>query len=268
LTPGKRGKKVGGNQLLPDNSYYGCCACIGAAGIGLVPKIQLVADGKALVLNMFVNGVIKTQTPSGNAVELKIDTKYPVCGNVNVSLALVENEVFSLRIRKPEWSKNTVISVNGEEICACSDGYITIDREWADGDRVELKLDMRTEAIYPIPYGSQVLMNKVIWGHNYMIPTYDAEDPIAHRHIALRRGPIMLAQENRLGYSVDEPVTVAVNADGYVDAQKTDVEIPYECILKMGIPLDDGTLMTVTDYASAGKTWTEESKMAVWMLTK
>ena len=26
--------------------------------------------------------------------------------------------------------------------------------------------------------------------------------------------------------------------------------------------------MTVTDYASAGKLWTEESKMAVWMLTE
>ena len=26
--------------------------------------------------------------------------------------------------------------------------------------------------------------------------------------------------------------------------------------------------MHVTDYASAGKLWTEESKMAAWMLTK
>ena len=268
LTAGTRGNGIGGLKIMSDNHYYGCCACIGAAGIGLVPKMQLLADNSAVVLNMFINGAIDTQTPSGKALLVKVETKYPACGKVKVSLALDENEKFALRIRKPEWSKNTFAAVNGEEICTCAEGYITIDREWANGDVVELKLDMRTEAIYPIPYGSQVLMNKVIWGHNYMIPTYDAEDPIAHKHIALRRGPVMLAQENRLGYSVDEPISVIVNADGYVDVEKTDAEAPYECLLKLCVPLDDGSKMMVTDYASAGKTWTDESKMAVWMLTK
>ena len=34
------------------------------------------------------------------------------------------------------------------------------------------------------------------------------------------------------------------------------------------IPLADGTRMTVTDYASAGKLWRQASRMAVWMLGK
>ena len=101
-----------------------------------------------------------------------------------------------------------------------------------------------------------------------MIPTYDAEDPIAHKHIALRRGPVMLAQENRLGYSVDDPIEVVVGEDGYVEVCKTDADVPYNSILKLAVPLADGSKMTVTDYASAGKTFNEESKMAVWMLTK
>ena len=42
---------------------------------------------------------------------------------------------------------------------------------------------------------------------------------------------------------------------------------PYPHILEMRVPLKDGSLMAVTDYASAGKLWTEESKMAAWMLT-
>jgi len=50
--------------------------------------------------------------------------------------------------------------------------------------------------------------------------TYDIEDPIAHKHIALRRGPIMLAQENRIGYSVDNPISVigtnSTQAKGFV----------------------------------------------------
>ena len=61
---------------------------------------------------------------------------------------------------------------------------------------------------------------------------------------------------------------VKINADGYVDVVKSDKNIPYACIGAFEVPLCDGSTMTVTDYSSAGKTWTEESKMAVWMLTK
>ena len=132
---------------------------------------------------------------------------------------------------------------------------------------MELELDMRTEAVYPIPYGHEILMNKVIWGANYVIPTYDEEDPIAKNHLALRRGPIVLAQENRLGYSVDEPVDIKVESDGYVLTTIPEKEIaPYEHMVELEVPLTDGTKMHVTDYASAGKLWNEESKMAAWML--
>ena len=128
---------------------------------------------------------------------------------------------------------------------------------------------MRACAIFPIAYGSQILMNKVIWGANCMIPTFDREHPSTRNHIAIQRGPLMLAQENRLGYSVDDAVSVKLNEDGYIDIvipkEKT---APYACELEAKIPTTDGGYFTVTDYASAGKLWTEESKMAVWMNTK
>ncbi len=266
LTAGTRGNGIGGLKIMSDNHYYGCCACIGAAGIGLVPQMQLLNFEGGIVLNLFVNGAVEAKTPCNNNVVVCINTEYPKCGKVNIRVKTEKVECFELRIRNPYWSKNTVAVLNGKEIETC-DGYITVTKDWSD-DVLELTLDMRTEPIYPIPYGNQVLMNKVIWGHNYMIPTYDEEDPIAHSHIALRRGPVMLAQENRLGYSVDDPIEVAIGVDGYVKTTKCDKDIAYKAILKLDIPLTDGTKMTVTDYASAGKTFSEESKMAVWMLTK
>lgn len=126
---------------------------------------------------------------------------------------------------------------------------------------------MATEAIYPIAYGTDILMNNVVWGYNYIVPKFDEEDPLAKQHIALRRGPVMLAMENRLGYSVDDPIDVKTE-NGFVDVKLTDKEIPFDAIVKAEIPLTDGSFITVTDYASAGKLWTEESKMAVWLLTK
>lgn len=128
---------------------------------------------------------------------------------------------------------------------------------------------MRAEAVYPIPYGSQILMNEVVWGANYMVSTFDKEHPDTKKHIAVKRGPLMLAQENRLGYSVDDAVSVKVEEDSSIDIEIPENKTaPYCCLLEAKIPTTDGNFFTVTDYASAGKLWNDESKMAVWMNTK
>lgn len=268
LTAGTRGNGIGGLKVMSDNHYYGCCACIGSAGNGLVSKMALLTTAHGLVYNLFINGTVKSTTPSGNPIVLETSTGYPVDGRVRVTVHLNSSEQFELLIRNPFWSKQTGITVNGN-LYEVNKGYIQIVRTWTDGDVIELLLDMRTEVISPTSYGHDIIMNKVVWGKNYMVATYDEEDPLAKRHIALRRGPVMLAQENRLGYQVDDPVAVDADADGYVKVTFPEKKIaPYPHILEVCVPLENGTEMHVTDYASAGKTWTKESKMAVWMLTK
>ena len=265
LTAGLRGTKIGGLKPMSDMHYYGCCACIGAAGIGLVPKMQSISREDGIVLNLFVPGKIETKTPSGASVTLYIETEYPKCADVTVKVDTDSHEEFTIYVRNPEWSKNTKITVNGEKL-RTGKGYTQITRTFAKGDAINVTLDMRTQAILPIPYGSQMIMNKVIWGANYMVATFDREDPIAHRHIALRRGPVMLAQEERLGYSLDTPIELAVEPDGYVDLELADGAAPYKTILTVKAPLTNGKKITLTDYASAGKSWVD--KMAVWFLTK
>lgn len=268
LTAGLRGQLLGGPKLMADNHYYGCCACIGSAGNGMIPKMALMSSHDGFVMNLFINGVTDTVTPNGNKITFATETEYPVWGNVKVTLKLAESEKFTLKVRNPEWSETTKITVNGENVTV-TDGYIVIDRVWNDGDVVELELDMRTKAIYPIPYGQQITMSKALLnGSFYVIPVYDVEDPMAKHHIALRRGPVVLAQDNRLGYSVDDPVTIKVE-NGFVDTEVvTDKTAPFDTILEVKVPLDDGSKMTLVDYSSAGRTWRDDSKMAAWILTK
>lgn len=224
-------------------------------------------------MNLYFDGMIKTKTPGGKAFTLLTETKYPVDGTIKMSLDMEDEEVFELLLRIPSWSKKTSLMVNGVEQLAGAqavgkDGYFHMERSWKKGDVIVLSLDMRTELVYPIPYGSQLVVNHVVWGANCMIATYDEEDPKAKHHVALRRGPIMLAQENRLGYSVDEPIALPTARDGYAQVSFPEKEIaPYEHMLELEVALMDGSKMRVTDYASAGKLWTEESKMAVWFLT-
>lgn len=267
LTADSRGNGIGGFKVMSDGSYYGCCACIGAIGFGLAAKMSLLTAENGFAVNLYMDGDITSKTPSGNEIVFKTETDYPVSGKIRIKLLLENPEKMNIMIRNPEWSKTTRLSVNGESTDVCG-GYIGIERTWNNGDVIELLLDMRTEAIYPIPYGHDILMNKVIWGLNYVVPTYDEEDPMAKHHIALRRGPVMLAEENRLGCSVDRPADIKVEADGYVNAVIAENKIaPYENMLEMCVPLKNGEFLHVTDYASAGKTLNDESKMAVWMLT-
>lgn len=278
LAAGTRGVRVGGLQVMSDKHYYGCCACIGAAGAGIINKVALLDSDEGFIVNLYIDGETDCCTHSGNSVHFRMITQYPVSGHVRMIVEPEISEEFELRLRIPAWSKNTIIKVNEEcvldteavgELHKIKNGYFSIKRLWNAGDTVSLMLDMRTEAVRPIPYGHDILMNHVVWQENYVIPTYDVEDPLAHKHVALRRGPIILAQENRLGYSVDDPVEIAISDDDYVDVKIPENDIaPYEHIVEVQVPLKDGSFMSVTDYASAGKLWTEESKMAAWMLIK
>jgi len=265
LTAGTRGNGIGGLRRMSDRHYYGCCACIGSAGLGLVPKMQLLTMNGGFAINLYINGRVRSKTPMGREIRFDFDTAYPEDGRVDVRLVLESPEVFKIKIRNPRWSRRTALAVNGDPV-KINAGYMEIEREWKNGDTVSLVLDMRTQAIDPIPYDSQIVMNKIVWEKDMTLPCFDREDPIAGEHIAFRRGPIMLAQDSRLGYSVPCIASAAVNADGYVDVLLFDEKkAGFDTIVEAGIPLSDGTYMPVVDYASAGKLWTEESRMAVWM---
>ena len=72
----------------------------------------------------------------------------------------------------------------------------------------------------------------------------------------------MLAQDEALGYSLDTPLHIQ-EENGCTHVL---LEEPAEkTILRARIPLADGSNIPVTDYASAGKTWAEDKRIAVWL---
>ena len=210
LTAGTRGNSVGGFMAFEDGRFYGCCICIGAAGIGVATKTSVLTHKNGVVVNLYEKGKVIQPLISGEAVTLNFQTGYPADGYVKITVNTDCAKEFEILLRNPEWSQNTKLSVNGEAVGA-SKGYMAINRVWKNGDIIEIYFDMRAKAVLPIPYGRQILMNKVIWGANYMISTVDYEHPDAKNHIAIKYGPLMLAQENRLGYSVDDAFNIKID---------------------------------------------------------
>lgn len=266
LTVGKRGNGVGGLKLMSDGHYFGCCACIGAAGVGLFPKNALMLTPDGIALNLYEKGIAELSLPSGDRVLLDISTDYPRNGRVEITVDA--SAVFTLRLRNPSWSKNTVCRLNDESIDTCA-GYISIKRKWQSGDKIVLEFDMSVRAHRPIAYGSDILMNKVVWREDYIVPTYVYEDPSAKNRVCITRGPLVLAAAESLGYDPAGPFDIVIGDDDIVDAKmcgKSDM--PYKCIVKAELPLADSRTLPVCDYASSGKLWSDNDRIAAWINTK
>ncbi len=215
-------------------------------------------------MNLFINGSVETKTPDGKKTVFTTKTDYPKTGEVEITVETETEEEFELLLRNPSWSGETKISVNGLKTKAEA-GYSAIKRVWKNKDSISIVFDMGIKVIYPTAYGSQVLMNKVIWDKNYIVPTFDKEDPAAEKHIALKRGPIVLAEDARLEYNIDEPADILIE-NGSVNAEITGGEnSAFDNLVAVTVPLKNRDKMTLIDYSSAGKTWNEESRMAAWI---
>ncbi len=240
LVTGERGRKVGGYNVLSDGTTYGCCACIGAAGLGSIPRSALMHTKNGITLNYYENGEFETVTPSGQALVLDIDTAYPFDGRIDITLAIAENENFELALRIPAWCEGATVSVGGKTVSA-KDGYFRIVREWTDGESVALVLPMPVRRVFP-PKGAE------------------NEDIFA----AYCRGPIVLAADRRIAEPTEK---LAVKCAGEIAANVSLADCPEipDCNICLELETEDGARVRLIDYASAGKTWDEKSLCAAWL---
>ena len=81
---------------------------------------------------------------SGVDVSIMERTHYPMDGRIDfeVSVASGKKVSFPLRLRVPSWSVGPSLTVNGKPVAVTPGSVAVIDREWSDGDRVELNLPM------------------------------------------------------------------------------------------------------------------------------
>lgn len=87
------------------------------------------------------------------AVTVTQETRYPADGRVAVVIGLDGPATFTLSLRVPSWCEDAKLSLNGQSVDAGEKpgGYVHIEREWRDGDRLELDLPMQVRALRAHP---------------------------------------------------------------------------------------------------------------------
>ncbi|WP_299093355.1 beta-L-arabinofuranosidase domain-containing protein [uncultured Metabacillus sp.] len=135
--------------------WFGCACCPPnlarlLASLGNYIYSQNIDD---IVVHLYVQGEA-TFHLHGQEIKLKQKTDYPWNGKISITLDLESSATFGVKLRIPEWCKKAQLKVNNKEIEITDlfdKGYVRIEREWKNNDRVELELFMPIERIYSHP---------------------------------------------------------------------------------------------------------------------
>ncbi len=97
--------------------------------------------------------VVEYRWPHGE-VTLKVKTDYPWNGVVQITVDSAKAAHFALNLRKPGWCEKLSAKLNGQALSIpkpLERGYISLNREWKQGDTVELALDMPVQRMIAHP---------------------------------------------------------------------------------------------------------------------
>lgn len=93
---------------------------------------------------------------NNTTVYLKQNTTYPWDENIQIAVNFNSEKpkMFTMALRIPGWCKSAKLKINNEELDVYSNfknGYTYIEREWNDGDLIDLQLVMSVEKIVSNP---------------------------------------------------------------------------------------------------------------------
>lgn len=217
-----------------------CCNLSGPMGLAYIPYVAVMQAERGPVVNLYNAAQATAKTAAGREMQFTIDTRFPLNNVAAITIDKVKTESFDIRLRIPEWSKDTKVTVNGKAVANVVAGkYLTLTRKWKKGDRIELVFDMRCRLI-DAPHGS----NPDAW--NYQAVVY---------------GPMVLARDENIDADYNKPVQVKADASGEVKI--TPVKPTREGTrMEFIVPTTTGTIRMV-DYSSVDG-WNGK-KICTWL---
>ncbi len=137
-----KGKKVYSPHRWP------CCS-------GTLPQVAAdyrintyFRDGREVYVNLYIPSTVRW-TQDGAQVSLTQKSEYPHESHVQFEVKASKAASFELNLRIPGWAEGTSVAVNGKRESVAAGSFARVQREWKNGDRIEVELPMkiRLEAV-------------------------------------------------------------------------------------------------------------------------
>ncbi len=231
-TPMLGDKKASGHnivfQAIAGSSELNCCSVNGPRGFGMISQWGMLVDDNTLTINYYGESTTTLNTANGKTVTVTQTGGYPFDGNI--ALNIKGKGVKTLRLRIPEWSRNTVVTRGGTEIAGVKSGKYLVLENVKGSENISIKFDM-TPRFW---YGERNLEGNV----------------------SIYQGPILLTLDQRFdaeSYNSKQPIDVATLK---LQAITSTNNIWPEPVLLVKATDQQGHTFTLCDFASAGQTGT------------
>jgi DUF1680 family protein len=185
----------------PENSFW-CCVGTGMENHAKYGDTVYFHDDHSLYLNLFIASELSW--PEKKLV-VRQETQFPENDTTHLDFKCEGPVQLALKVRWPAWAEKISIRVNGrkQKISGTPESYVTIDREWKNGDRVDVELPMKlhteplpgTTNIVALLYGPIVLAGRL--GTEGMPDQY-AKDQTAYVKFPDPASPVFVGDVNSL----------------------------------------------------------------------
>ena len=228
----RRGRGVGGYKEFKSGGYYGCCACIAAAGVAILPLVATLKSEKGVLIGSPLASSFSVKAPSGEELRFSASGSYPAGGSYRLTLESDTKCELEIAIRVPSFAKAATWSLCGGEAKKAESNLIIVNRCWQKGDYIELYMPMELKEVR--------LNGKTAY-------TY---------------GELVLARDSSLeSGDISAPFTPKMPLCYDLDAKDG-------ALLRLTLKAEEGDIPLVS-YADAGKRWDRErANISVWLNAK
>ncbi|MCP5524834.1 MAG: glycoside hydrolase family 127 protein [Verrucomicrobiales bacterium] len=141
------GIQNGGPMYCMDPWDHRCCQHNAGHGWPYYAQhLWYATPGNGLAAVLYAAGAVTAKVGDGPGTEVTFaeETRYPFDETVTLSLKTPKPVRFPLFLRVPAWCGKAVVHLNGDRVGVKPEAgkYVRIDREWQDGDVVELAFPM------------------------------------------------------------------------------------------------------------------------------
>jgi hypothetical protein len=130
---------------LPGVDQYRCCPHnYGQGWPYYVEEMWLATPDGGLAAALYGPSTVTAKVSGGGSVTVTESTGYPFGDTITFSMKLAAPQAFSFAVRIPSWCTAPQLAVNGTGVAvAGGPRFATVNRAWANGDTVTLRLPMQ-----------------------------------------------------------------------------------------------------------------------------
>ena len=123
-----------------DKSFW-CCTGTGVEEYGKLNDSIYWHDERGLYVNLFIPSELNWQK---KGIRVKQETRFPDESNTSLSITAEKPVQMAIRLRIPVWTRAARVKLNSRALEASAEpgNYLTLDRTWKTGDRIELEMPM------------------------------------------------------------------------------------------------------------------------------